>query len=169
MWVCFSCPGFQHTGLLVTSPVLGFLCDQLPSWDLSLSWVSGVLGPIEVVSVRLSPNNGTRELRECVISSFPSCHSKNLKWQTSVTAWLQLSFIRQAKETTSSRREGGLTQKKRGAQLWLFFLYVCSPLPNLPYVNWAIQEGSLFHWKFSLQSSDILLFYFCGLFPFFVF
>ena len=29
-------------------------------------------------------------LGECVISSVQSCHSKDLKWQTSVTAQLQL-------------------------------------------------------------------------------
>ena len=88
--------------------------------------MSGVLGPVEVVSARFSPNNGTRELGECVISSFLSHHSKNLKWQTSVTAWLQLSlssgpvlqlsFICQARENASSRSEGGPTQKKRWAQ-----------------------------------------------------
>ena len=32
-------------------------------------------------------------LGECVISLVPSHHSKNLKWLTSVTAWLQLSCI----------------------------------------------------------------------------
>ena len=41
---------------------------------------------------------------------------------------LQLSFILQAKENTSSRREGGLTQKtwreeRPMAQFWLLFLY----------------------------------------------
>ena len=40
----FFCPGFQHSGLLFTSPVLGFLHVQLPPWKLSPSWVSAVLG-----------------------------------------------------------------------------------------------------------------------------
>ena len=39
----FCCPGFQHAGLLVTSPVLGFLRIQLPLQELS-SWASAVLG-----------------------------------------------------------------------------------------------------------------------------
>ena len=39
----FHCPGFQHTGLLVTSSALGFLHIQLPPWELSPSW-SAVLG-----------------------------------------------------------------------------------------------------------------------------
>ena len=47
---------------------------------------------------------------------------------------LQLSFIRQAKENTSSRYEGGApppiqkTQREEGpeAQFWLLFLYVSS-------------------------------------------
>ena len=42
--VCFCCPGFQHSGIFVTSPALGFLRVQLPPWKLSLSWVSAVLG-----------------------------------------------------------------------------------------------------------------------------
>ena len=39
---------------------------------------------------------------------------------------------------------------------------------SLPYVNWASQEGCLFHLRFSLHSSGLPLFYFCGLFPFFL-
>ena len=40
----FHCSGFQHAGLLVTSPVLGFLCVQLSLWELSPSWAPAVLG-----------------------------------------------------------------------------------------------------------------------------
>ena len=40
----FHCPGFQHAGLLVTSPALGFLHVQLPLWELLLSWAPAVLG-----------------------------------------------------------------------------------------------------------------------------
>ena len=90
------------------------------------------------------------------------------RW-TRVTAQLKLSFIWQAKENTSSRCEGRSTGKKqreatREAQFWLLFLYVLSPPLNQPYVNWASQEGCLFHLRFSLQSLDLLLFYFRGLF-----
>ena len=44
LWVCFCCPAFQYVGLLLTSTVLGFLCFQLPPWELSRSWASAVLG-----------------------------------------------------------------------------------------------------------------------------
>ena len=40
----FCCPSFQHVGLLVSSPVLGFLRVQLPPWELLLSWAPTVLG-----------------------------------------------------------------------------------------------------------------------------
>ena len=40
----FHCPSFQHVGLLVSSPVLGFLRVQLPPWELLLSWAPTVLG-----------------------------------------------------------------------------------------------------------------------------
>ena len=51
-----------------------------------------------------------------------------------------------------------------------FFLFRLSP----PYVNWASQEGCLLHLRLltfvlHLCSLDVSLFYFCGLFPFFVF
>ena len=36
---------------------------------------------------------------------------------------------------------------------------------GLSYVNWASQECCLFYLRFSLQSSDLSLFYFCWLFP----
>ena len=42
--ICFCCPSFQNTGLLVTSLVLGFLLVQLPPCELSQSWASAVLG-----------------------------------------------------------------------------------------------------------------------------
>ena len=105
---------------------------------------------------------------ECVISSVLSHHSKNLKQGTSVTARLQLSFIWQAKENTSLRWEDGPTQKKRVSIFAPFLIFFLFPL-NLPCVNWASQEGSLFHLRFSLWSLDLPLFYFCRLFPFFVF
>ena len=81
---------------------------------------------------------------ECVISSVLSCCSKDLKRQTSVTARLQLSFIRQAKESTPSRCEGGLTQKER-PQFILdsSYSFVSSPL-SLTYANWASQEAGVF-------------------------
>ena len=40
----FCCTGFQHAGLLVISPVLGFLRVALPLQELSPSWAPAVLG-----------------------------------------------------------------------------------------------------------------------------
>ena len=40
----FHCPGFHHAGLLVSSPVLGFLLISLLPWGLSASWAPTVLG-----------------------------------------------------------------------------------------------------------------------------
>ena len=43
--------------------------------------------------------------------------------------------------------------------------FICFFLPlGLPYANWASQECCLFYMKSSLRSSDLPLFYFCGLF-----
>ena len=99
---------------------------------------------------------------EFVIFSVLSCSSKNLKQWTDhcYSSMLQLSFIGQAKENTSSRHEGGLTQKTRReekteAQFWLLFLCFFLPALSLPYVNWSSQEGCLFYLRSSLWFSDL--------------
>ena len=48
-----------------------------------------------------------------MISSVLSPCSKSFKWRASVIALLQVSFIWQAKKSTPSRPECGLTQKER--------------------------------------------------------
>ena len=125
---------------------------------------------------------------ECVISSVLSHHNKNLNrhmgqhyspWMDQCySSWmgqhyssmLQLSFIQKVKENTSLRQEGMPTQKteeKRGPpRPILASLFMFSHLPlGLPYVNWAIQECCLFYPRSSLWSSDLPVFYFCGIFP----
>ena len=67
------------------------------------------------------------------------------------------------------RCEGRPTQKtqreeKTPAQFWFPLLFFLLPL-NLPYVNWASQEGCLFYLRSSLWSLELPLFYFHGLFP----
>ena len=133
-WVCFCCSGCQQTGLLVASTALGFLHVQLPSCKLSLSWASAVLGlrlmgaEPRLLQLGYLRVTATGVSGECVISSVLSCCSKYLKWQTSVTAWLQLSFIRQAKGSTPVRCEGGLTPKERLNPFWLPpFIHLSSP------------------------------------------
>ena len=105
---------------------------------------------------------------ECIISSVLSCCSKHLRQWTSVTAWLQLSFIWQAKDSTTSMPEGRLTPKERPQSVLAssFYSFVSSLL-SLPCAYWASQEkGMIFHLKFSLQSVGFLLFHFHRLFPF---
>ena len=110
---------------------------------------------------------------------------QNLRRQTSVLAWLQLSlnggqcyssvttqfkrqtsviarFYLSGKGNTSSRCEGGLTQKKNrahfGSSFYMFFLL---PL-SLPSVNWASQEGCFFSPE--VLTPVLHLFYFHGIF-----
>jgi len=95
----FCCPGFQHSGLLVTWTVLGFHCVQLPQHELWLSWASTVLGLCLAgaeprllqpgyIGVMAPDMSG-----ECVISLVLSHHSKDFKHKTNVTAWLQLRVL----------------------------------------------------------------------------
>ena len=53
---------------------------------------------------------------------------------------------------------------ERPLALWLLFSYVFSS-PWACFVNWASQECCLFYLRSSLRSSDLPVFYFCGLFP----
>ena len=90
---------------------------------------------------------------------------------------LQLSYssvlFGKQRKNTSSRHEGGPTKKKEreeigsifGSSLYIYFFFLP---PSLPYVYLASQEGCLFHLRFSVRFLDLLLFYFHGLFPFFV-
>ena len=86
--VCFSCPGFQHAGLLVTSIIMGFLLIPLPPRELSPSWNFTVLGLHFVgAELRLFQPSKIWEMTpymsgECVISPVLSRHSKDLKWGT---------------------------------------------------------------------------------------
>ena len=102
--------------------------------------------------------------------SFPLCHrSKDLKWQTSVTDQLQLSFIQQAKDSTPLRHEGVLNPKGERLNLsWLLlFINLSPPSWACPMQSGLAKKGTcLFHLKFSLWSTDFLLFHFCGLFHF---
>ena len=121
-------------------------------------------------------------LGEFVIFLVLSHHNKNLKWWTDQCyspvkfPWvdqcylsvLQFSFMRKNKGSTPLRSEGRPTQKTErreapGSILTPLFMFFLLPL-SLPYVNWASQEGCLFYLRSSLQSSDLLLFYSCGLF-----
>ena len=74
-------------------------------------------------------------------------------------------------KTQIEERERGRKRDRECAQaqerpptLWLLFLYVFPP-PGLPFVNRASHECCLFYLRSSLQSSDLPLFYFHGLFP----
>ena len=137
------------------------VCNFLSSVSLQQKF-KGTDGPV----LQLSIGQG--------VCTFPSSVSPQQKFEETDGPDLQLSFIWQAKENASSRHEGGLFQKiqreKRPVvQFWLLFIYFFSPPLSLPFVNWASKEGYLFHLRFSLWSSDLSLFHFCGLFPFFVF
>ena len=77
----------------------------------------------------------------CVISSVLSLHNKDSKQQTSVAAWLQLSFIRQAKDSTPSRHEGRPHIKRERFSLGFSFYMFCLLPLSLPCVNWGSQQG----------------------------
>ena len=100
------------------------------------AWPASHGGWAKVISPRLNLNHVPYVLEKFVISLVLSHHSKNFKWcmDQCYSTVLQLSFIWQEKENTSSSLEGRLTQKmqkeKPPAQFWLLFLYAFSPSPE---------------------------------------
>ena len=180
-WICFCCPGFQYSGLLVSSTVLGFLHVRLSLQEPLPSWASVVSGSHLSGLSRGCFSQVKSEKRQHICQgslSFPRfclTTAKNLKWWMD-QCWLvlQLSFIWQAKENTSSRCGGVQTQRnkeKRGT--WLnfgssFYMFFLLPL-SLPCVNWDSQEGCLFYLRFSLLTLYLPLFYFWCVFSFLCF
>ena len=77
---------------------------------------------------------------------------------------IHLPGMRACRSKDVKRRAPHRAGERERRGLWLLFLYVSLPL-DLSYVNWASQECCLFYLRFSLQSSDLPLFYICGLFP----
>ena len=72
-----------------------------------------------------------------------------------------------AQEFFSANKGMRVGQPQRwGLNLSFLLLYICLlPSLSLPYARWASQGGAcFFHLKFSLQSTDFLLFHFCSLF-----
>ena len=91
--------------------------------------------------------------------------------QISVTALFSLEDSRKihlrgvrARQSKDTRRRAPQRSGERESWLWLLYLYVSLSL-GLSCVNWASQECCLFYLRSSLQSSDLLLFHFHGLFP----
>ena len=71
----------------------------------------------------------------CIIPSVLSHRSKDLKWWTSITAQLQLSFIWQAKDSTPWRCEGGRPQRTGLNPSWLPPFIRLSPPLSMSYVG----------------------------------
>ena len=116
------CPSFQHTGLLVTSPALGFLPILLPLQDIS--WPPPCRSCTKVVSASLNPSHTPQILGKCVISlvlSLKRWSSATARRQTmpqlSHRSVLQLHVTAQfylenkGKYILEARHEGMLTQK----------------------------------------------------------
>ena len=160
----------------------------LPSWpQLVLSGECMLLGSVSsqqrfgVMDIKApSACHSSRVLeRSCYssqVSNGPCYSSQKNQCHSSV---LQLYFIQKIAGKSILEASGHVDPKTRrderpsewerasereqASQLWLLFLYVYLSL-GLSYVNQASQE-CCFYLRSSIWSSDLLLFYFCGLFP----
>ena len=91
-------------------------------------------------------------LGERVTSSVVSRHSKDLKWQTSVTAQLQLRVLfSKQRRVYPGGVKVGQPQRRGLNKFWLplFIYFVSFPL-SLAFANWASQVGGMF------ASSEVL-------------
>ena len=78
--------------------------------------------------------------------------------------YVSVLFNRQRKVHPRGLRAGS-PREEVSCSIWLLFLFVFLLPLILPYVNWASQEGCLFQLRFSVWSSNLPLFHFCGLLP----
>ena len=69
------------------------------------------------------------------------------------------------REREKEHMHAGEKEKERESMLWLLLLYVFSSTWTCPMQIGLSEECCLFYLKSSLWSSDLLLFYFCRLFP----
>ena len=99
----FPCAGFFRCS---ASPTGAF-----SKLDFCCAWLPPRGGRAEIVSARLNPSHGTIYVRG--VCNFLGSVSPQQKFEAMGRPVLQLSFIWQAKENTSSGRESGLTQKTR--------------------------------------------------------
>ena len=143
------------------SPTPGVHSDSCPSSQWCHPAISSSIVPFSSCLREITSDRS----RECVISMVLSLYNKNLKWRTSVIAWLQLSFIWQAKKIHPQDMKVSRPKRREGLNLGSFYYTIFLFPLSLPYVNWASQKGCLCHLRFSLQSSDLSLFHFCRLLP----
>ena len=83
------------------------------------------------------------------------------------SSMLKLNFIQKIEENTSSRFEGMPRERDHqpfGSSFYVFFSPPTPP-PGLLYLNWTSRECCLFYLRSSLWSSDLPLFFFCGIVP----
>ena len=83
------------------------------------------------------------------------------------SSFILLQVVDQFSTTATKRvKYAGVYLPKETKDLYIEN-YMSFPLPlGLPCVSWASQECCFFYLRSSLWSSDLPLFYFCGLFPF---
>ena len=170
----FLLPWFPACWASCHFPCTGVPSVQLPPHELSPSGASAVLSlRLAGAKLRLFQPGHIRVTAPyicwgSIISSVLSCRSKDLKWWASVTVQ---SFIRQVKESTPSGCEGRPSPNERPQSSWHPpFIHFSPPRRACPrQIGLAKKGACLFPLKFSLQVASFLLFYFHGLFPFFVF
>ena len=98
----------------------------------------------------------------CYSSQTNQCHSSILfrRQQENPSLRREGTSIQRREEKSAPARQG---EREKESQLWFLYLYIFLSL-GLSCVNWASQECCLFYLRSSLWSSDLPLFYFCGLF-----
>ena len=101
-WICFCCPHFQHAGLPVTSPVLGFHCFQLLQYEFSAVLCLCLMG----AKPGLLQPGYIQVMAQQRFEMVDQCYS-------SITAQ---SFIQKTKDSIPSRCESGPIPKEGYAE-----------------------------------------------------
>ena len=160
--------GFLSLPLCSVSVTFSFHRVCFQHFGLLLCLASALWGPSRGCFSQLHPSHGTRYVRGV-------CHflGSVLPQQRFETVDQCYSSVTAQEFYLASKRKAHLwgmrvnwPQRRALSPSWLPLLHICPlPLLSLPYANWSIQEGCLFHLRFSLWSSDFFLFHFRRLFP----
>ena len=119
------------------------------------SWTNCVTALRQISATALFYLEASRRIHP---RSVRACQPKDAKRE-----WRSVPACRRERELT--HWVGGVAGGEKEKALWLLLLYVFSSPWACPMQIGPSQECCLFYLRSSLQSSDLPLFYFCGLFP----
>ena len=153
---------FRCQGECVISSVLSHHNKNLKRWTslTALGQIVSQLSDRSVLQLRVTAQFNLENEGKYILKALGHADPKDVKKRGRALPCNRVCE-RESAHVGKSRRERERDPWPFGSSFYMFF----PPPLGLPYVNMASQECCLFYLRSSLQSSDLLFFYFGGLFP----